>query len=109
MGIVAPESPVNCGIGVTENEVVSRGESEHCVVRKLRASLENVTTLELEVVPLIGRARNITNDCSKHYLYSANVRGLAPATGSAPPIQVEVCRYPQNPTTRYRERPSDSG
>jgi hypothetical protein len=24
----------------------------------------------------------------------ANVEGLAPATGSAPPIQIEVCRYP---------------
>jgi hypothetical protein len=31
-------------------------------------------------------------------IFLENVEGLAPATGSAPPIQVEVCSYPQNPT-----------
>jgi hypothetical protein len=31
-------------------------------------------------------------------ILSHNVEGLAPATGSAPPEQVEVCRHPPNPT-----------
>jgi hypothetical protein len=70
--IVAPEFTVNRGIGVTEDEMVSGGESEHGVVRELRTLFENVTTLELEVVALVGRARNITDDCSKHDLHSAN-------------------------------------
>jgi hypothetical protein len=29
---------------------------------------------------------------------STNVKGLAPATGSAPPLQVEVYRHPPSPT-----------
>lgn len=32
------------------------------------------------------------------FISLANVKGLAPATESAPPILVEVSRYPQEPT-----------
>ena len=71
MGLIAPKSAVNSAIGVAEKEMICCREGKNRIVRKPRPILKNVTTLELKVVPLVGRACNVTDDCSKHDIYSA--------------------------------------